>query len=313
VLLARGETRSREIAVRLALGARRWRIVRLLLTESGVISAIGGAAGILLAWWAFRALLPAMLSSVPRLSQPKLDADPNAAMLWFGLAITMATALACGALPAVRASTPDLHGAMKRDGAGVDGRPRSWLRGALISVQVAVCLVLLVSASLLLRGLYAAYTVDPGFRYQDVTVVSVDLRGPRYGGAASAAVRQQIVDALAVLPGVANVARVGRAPLAPGRSQASFRLPNADEALEFDVNAVSPSYFDVLAIPIVNGRTFSAADLDRGGAVEIRWWRRRTPAKRSRSSASQPTRTSRTWPRAARATCIWPHPPPRDG
>jgi macrolide transport system ATP-binding/permease protein len=269
VLLARGEARSREIAVRLAMGATRARLVRLLLTESAVIAFIGGVAGTLLAWWTFQALLPSMLSTVPRMSQPRLDANPNLTALWFGLAITIATAMLCGVVPALRASKQELHAVMKQDGAQMKARRGGWLRGALISTQVAVCMVLLISSGLLLRALQATYSFDPGFEYQNVAVVSVDLRGPQYTDATAEIFRKQMIERLASLPGVRAVAQVSKVPLSPGRSQGTFRLPAQEQRHEFDVNAVSPDYFAVLGLPIIRGRTFTRAELDRGAGAAI--------------------------------------------
>ena len=295
VLLARGEVRSQEIAVRLAMGARRARLVQLLLTESAVIALVGGVAGSLLTWWSFQALLPSMLSSVPRIPQPRLDAHPNLTVLWCGLATTVATALVCGLVPALRASKPQLHGVMKQDSAQVKGRPGGWLRGALISIQVAVCMVLLVSSALLLRALHATYSLDPGFEYQNVAVVSVDLRGPRYSDATAEAFRKQVIEQLASLAGVGAVAQVSKVPLSPGRSQGTFRLPDREQRQDFDVNTVSPEYFGVLGIPIVSGRMFTRADLDRGARTVIvteatarRFWPGQDPVGRTIVAASSP-------------------------
>ena len=232
VLLARGAARSREIAVRLAVGARRGRLVQLLLTESAMIALAGGVAGSPLAWWSFQALLPSLLSSVPGISQPRLDAHPNLTVLWFGLALTVTTAMACGVVPALKASeagTARGHEAGRRQGTD---RAGGWLRGALISMQVAVCMVLLISAGLLLRALHAAYTIDPGFEYRNVAVVSVDLRGPQYDDATVVAFRRQATERLGSLPGVAAVAQVSKVPLSSGRSQDTFRLPHQEQTYE---------------------------------------------------------------------------------
>ena len=295
VLLARGEARSREIAVRLAIGAGRARVVRLLLTESAVIALIGGVAGSLLAWWTFQALLPSMLSTVPGISQPRLDAYPNLTALWFGLAITAATATLCGVVPALRASRQEPHGAMKQDSAQMKARPGGWLRGALISIQVAVCMMLLISSGLLLRALQATYSLDPGFEFQDVAVVSVDLRGPHYSDATAGVFRRQMIERLAALPGVRAVAQVSKVPLSPGRTQGTFRLPAQEQTHEFDVNAVSPEYFGVLGLSIVSGRTFTRAELDRGAGAAIvtqatarRFWPGEDPVGRTIVEASSP-------------------------
>lgn len=295
VLLARGAARSREIAVRLAVGARRGRLVQLLLTESAMIALAGGVAGSLLAWWSFQALLPSLLSSVPGISQPRLDAHPNLTVLWFGLALTVTTAMACGVVPALKASKQELHAVMKQDGAKGTDRAGGWLRGALISIQVAVCMVLLISAGLLLRALHAAYTIDPGFEYRNVAVVSVDLRGPQYDDATVVAFRRQATERLGSLPGVAAVAQVSKVPLSPGRSQDTFRLPHQEQTYEFDVNTVSPEYFSLIGIPIVSGRTFTRAELDRGSRAVIlteatarRLWPGQDPVGRTIVSASNP-------------------------
>jgi predicted permease len=295
VLLARGEARSREIAVRLAIGAKRGRLVRLLLTESAVIALIGGVAGTLLAWWTFQALLPSMLSTVPRISQPRLDAYPNLTALWVGLAITVATAMLCGVVPALRASRQELHGVMKQDSAQMKARPGGWLRGALISIQVAVCMVLLISSGLLLRALQATYSLDPGFEYQNVAVVSVDLSGPQYSDATADVFRKQMIERLASLPGVRGVAQVSKVPLSPGRSQGTFRLSAQEQTHEFDVNAVSPEYFAVLGLPIVSGRTFTRAELDGEAraamvteATARRFWPRQDPVGRTIVAATSP-------------------------
>jgi predicted permease len=295
VLLARGEARSREIAIRLAIGAKRGRLVRLLLTESAVIALIGGVAGTLLAWWTFQALLPSMLSTVPRMSQPRLDANPNLTALWFGLAITVATAMLCGVVPALRASKQELHGVMKQDSAQMKARPGEWLRGALISIQVAVCMVLLISSGLLLRALQATYSLDPGFEYQNVAVVSVDLGGPQYSNATVEVFRKLMIERLASLPGVRAVAQVSKVPLSPGRSQGTFRLPAQEQTHEFDVNAVSPDYFAVLGLPIVRGRTFTRAELDGDARAAMvtettarRFWPGQDPVGRTIVAASSP-------------------------
>jgi predicted permease len=215
--------------------------------------------------------------------------------LGFGLAITVATAMLCGIVPALRASKQELHGAMKQDSAQMKARPGGWLRGALISIQVAVCMVLLISSALLLRALQATYSLDPGFKYQNVAVVSVDLRGPQYSDATAEVFRKQMIEQLASLPGVRAVAQVSKVPLSPGRSQGTFRLPAQEQTHEFDVNAVSPDYFAVLGLPIVRGRTFTRAELDRGARAAIvteatarRFWPGQDPVGRTIVAASSP-------------------------
>jgi predicted permease len=198
-------------------------------------------------------------------------------------------------VPALRASKQELHSVMKQDSAQMKARSGGWFRGALISIQVAVCMVLLISSGLLLRALQATYSLDPGFEYQNVAVVSVDLRGPQYSDATAEVFRKQMIERLASLPGVRAVAQVSKVPLSPGRSQGTFRLPAQEQTHEFDVNAVSSEYFAVLGLPIVSGRTFTRADLDGGAraamvteATARRFWSGQDPVGRTIVAASSP-------------------------
>jgi predicted permease len=261
VLLARAGGRTKEMAVRVSIGAGRGRLIQQLLTESAIIALIGGAAGFLVAWWSFQALLAWLLSSLPGTVPPlRIDAHPNMTVLWFALALTLTTALLFGMVPALQASKQDVQTALKQDGISSARRIGGWLRGLLIGVQVAVCMVLLISAGLLLRALYAAQTAEPGFDYRNVAAVSYDLRGPRYDDQKVVAFQRQLMERVASLPGVDSIARVSWFPLSPGRRQTAFRLPGQEEWHEVDVNAVSPGYFSLIAIPILRGRTFTAAE-----------------------------------------------------
>jgi predicted permease len=261
VLLARAGGRAKEMAVRVSVGAGRGRLIQQLLTESALIALVGGLAGFLLAWWSFQVLLAWLLSSLPGTVPPmRIDAHPNMTVLWFALGLTFTTALLFGMVPALQASKQDVQTALKQDGIGAARRIGGWLRGLLIGVQVAVCMVLLISAGLLLRALYAAQTAEPGFEYRNVAAVSYDLRGARYDDQKVVAFQRQVMERVASLPGVDSVAQVSRFPLSPGRRQTAFRLPGQEEWHEVDVNAVSPGYFSLIAIPILRGRTFTPAE-----------------------------------------------------
>jgi predicted permease len=295
LLLARAAARTREIAVRLSLGASRGRLIRQLLTESAVIALVGGAIGSLLAWWSFNAILPHLMSSLPGSIPPlKIDATPNLTVLWFALGLTTATAFVFGMAPALQASKPDVHAALKQEGAITGRGTAGWLRGSLLAAQVAVCMVLLISASLLLRALYAVYTVEPGFDYRHVIVVSVDLRGQ--GSDEQVTVfRRELMERVASLPGVDAAAQVGKTPLSPGRHQTMFRLPGQNHWHEVDVNTVSQGYFSVVGIPVVRGRAFTAADLVDSPRVAIiteatarRYWPGQEPVGQMLAMAAGP-------------------------
>jgi predicted permease len=262
LLLARAAGRTKEVAVRQAVGAGRGRLIQQLLTESVIIALAGGIAGSILALWSFQSLLAWLISSLPgTVPALRIDARPNLAVLSFALALTATTGLVFGLAPALQASKLDLQTLLNREGTGAGRRTAGWLRGTLIGVQVAVCMVLLIAAGLLLRGLYAAETVEPGFDYRNVAVVSFDLRGPGYDDVRAVAFQQQLMERVRSLPGVEAVAQVRKTPLSPGRTQTMFRLPGQEQWHEIDINDISPAYFSLIAIPIVRGRTFTAAEL----------------------------------------------------
>ena len=261
VLLARAAGRTHEIAVRLSMGAGRRRLIRQLLTEAAILVTLGAAAGLLLAWWSFHALLAWAFTSLPATMAPiRLAVHPTSNVLWVALGLTAITTVVCGLVPALQASRQDVRASLNRDDEAAHGRT-GWLRGGLIAVQVAGCMVLLVSAALLLRTLHAVETRDPGFVYERVAVVSAPLRGPRYDPATVEVVQQRLLDEVAALPGVRAVARLDRVPLSPGRTQATFRLPQQEQEHDVDFNGVGPGYFALLGIPIVKGRTFTADEL----------------------------------------------------
>ena len=279
ILLARAATRTREIAIRLSVGATRRRLVQQLLTESTVIALAGAVCGSLLFWWMFQALVPWLLASLPDAEQVRIDATPDRTVFLFALALTVLTVLAFGLVPALQASRTDYQAMMKYDSAGSTGG-RGWTRGALIGAQIAFCTMLLIPAGLLTRALYAAHTADLGFDYQNVSVVAIDPRGPRYEKGNAEILVQQWIARVRALPGVESVALASRMPLSPGRSQTTFRVADDSEARVVDVNTVSPEFFPMLGIPIVRGRVFAEGEPDVALVTEStarRYWAGQDP------------------------------------
>ena len=179
-------------------------------------------------------------------------------MLSFALMLTMGTSLLFGLLPALHVSKPDLNGVIKQDAAGSGGSRRGGrLRGTLVGVQVALSMVLMIATGLLLRGLYATYTIDPGFAYRDVAFLSF---GTDFGP--ETVVNQRLMDQVAALPGVEAVAFAAQTPLGESMMGGAIRLPgeSKQQARFAEFDAVTPGYFSLLNIPILRGRNFTEAE-----------------------------------------------------
>lgn len=262
MLLAQGGARRREVGVRLALGAGRRRLVGQLLTETTVLFLIGGAGGILIAAWLTRAMsvLPQRLPG--ELSLLRIDAAVDARVIAFGLLLSLITALLFGLTPALRASRPELVSAL-REGGGTTTR-RSRLRSAFVTGQIALCMLLLVSAGLLVRSLQGALAIDTGMDARDVTVAAVDIGAHGYDEARGRAFFEQLRAALAARPDVESVALAGYIPLTFTEIVSGVGIPGHEpppgrETFLLDVNTVDAGYFATLRIP-VEGRGFTAAD-----------------------------------------------------
>jgi predicted permease len=267
LLLARGTAKSREIGIRLSLGASRARVVRQLLTESMLIAIAGGALGSMLAFWSFQALvalaLPAALPPEFPAFASALDFSPDLRVLLFAMVLTLGTGFLFGLAPALHVSRPDLLSVIKQDPAVTGKRGGGRLRGTLVGVQVALSMTLMIAAGLLLHGLYATHTMDPGFVYRDVSYVFFGLDGLQYEPEAAALLRQRLRDAVAALPGVDAVAYASDPPLGEERALVAIRLAGEAEReiRNAELNNVTPDYFSLLGIPIVRGRTFTDAEV----------------------------------------------------
>src|SRR5215472_5962796 len=258
LLLARASTRQKEIALRLSIGASRWRLVRQLLTESLLLSLIGGVLGSLLAFWSFAGITQFAVSHLPHeFSTLTVNVAPDLRVLAYALTITLLTGIVFGLIPALQSSRLDLNTALKEDSAhsGLGKKSGRLLRGALVGTQVAVCMVLLLAAGLLLRGLYLAQTVDPGFEIKGVASMFLDLETQGYDENRAAVFMRELQERIAGLPGVIEVAQAECAPLSHDFSGGTFSIPGRPE-VGMLYNHVSPEYFSLLGIPIVRGRGF---------------------------------------------------------
>ena len=265
LLLARGMSRTQEIAIRSSLGASRARVVRQLVTESLLLALAGGLLGTIVALWSFEALIAL---AVPALLPPWLpltliaDLAPDTGVLTFARVLTAGSGILCGLAPALSLATPDVHALMKQ-GAGAGGRRGRRARATLVGVQVALCMVLTIAAGLLLRGLYATYTIDPGFAYRDITYLSLESVFDGYSPAQSGEMRARLVNRLEVIPGVEAVASALQEPLGDDEAPVEIRLPGETEGQSRigEIDIVSDNYFAVLERPIVRGRSFTQEEV----------------------------------------------------
>jgi macrolide transport system ATP-binding/permease protein len=267
LLLARSATRQREIAVRLALGARRSRIILQLLTESVMLSLAGGALGLLLAMWGARALMLMVSSSTfyPPNFSPQLDWR----VLGFAGAVSLLTGIVFGLAPALRGSDIRLTSSLKAaDGSvmfGVKGRQhRFTLGGALVAVQMALAIVVLVTAGLLVRTLANLKNLDPGFKTQSLLLFGIDPRLAGYKGVQVDSLYRDLQEKFSALPGVERASYSWIPLLGGGLATTSFHRPGTPPSSKDEVNAdvlpVGPQFFTTLQIPFLSGRDFIPAD-----------------------------------------------------
>ena len=259
LLLARAAAREREIAVRLALGAGRGRLVRQLLTESVLLSVAGGAIAVGLAAFSSRVLVD--LLSTGTADAIALDLTPNWRVMGFTGLVTIGTSLIFGLAPAVRATALRLAPALKL-GPGKTGSSHNHMAPALVVLQVSLSLLLLTGAGLFVRTLDNLRHLDPGFRHEGVLLVNVD--GPRagYRGAQLTALYQELIEDLQRVAGVTSVSLSKNTPLNGNRWWERIvvdgRSPGADE--DSDFNGVAPHYFETMRTPFLAGRDFTRRD-----------------------------------------------------
>jgi putative ABC transport system permease protein len=254
--LARGTARGREMAIRLALGSGRSRLVRQLLTESTMLAVAGGAAGIAVAAWLVRVLVRLAPSSIPRPAAIGLDAT----VLAFAIGVSVLTGLLIGLAPAILCS--DVSPAATLAGSrGAVGDARNALRRILVGAEVALALVLLAGAGLLLRSFARLVGERPGFDTRGALVADLALPSSRYADAMTRLTFYDgLLERLRALPGVETVAATNTPPLSWGPNGAILAKDRPGEAGQAHYRVVSGDYFHALGVPLVNGRSFVPAD-----------------------------------------------------
>src|SRR6266540_1740720 len=261
LLLARALARRREMAIRAALGAGRWRVIRQLLTESVLLALIGASLGLLLAFWSVDALSHHTAVSLPRVQEVKLDLR----VLGFALCVSLLSGLAFGLAPAVQASNPDLNETLKESGRGVQGSARNNVRNLLIVSEVALALILLIGAGLLLNSFFRLSNVPPGVNPKNALTMQISLPDKKYPNVERrVAFYQQALERIKNIPGIEAAGVTKTMPLAGSSPSIFFSIvdrpgqPESGYLTDFDF--CTPGYFQAAGIPLRTGRLFDQSD-----------------------------------------------------
>ena len=263
LLLARAAARQREVAVRLSLGASRGRLVRQLLTEGLLLALLAGGLGLLIAYWAQGVL---WANRPPALAADAIDLRPDLRVLGFTLAVSLATALVFALAPALRASRPNIVDELKQRGGDASFGNRVFsMRSLLVSAQVALSLVTLVGAALFVRSLGNAQRIDPGFAWETLGVLTVDLGAQGYGEERAREFQRRVLERSAALPGVLGVTLASGVPLSQGSFQRTVFPEGIDRSDRkngklVQLNTVARGYFATMGIPLLRGRDFAPSD-----------------------------------------------------
>lgn len=270
--LARAIARQKEIGVRLCLGAGRWRLIRQLLTETLVLSVVGGVAGVLLAWWTLNLFLSVIFVRYGGgdMVRVAIDLTPDWRVLAYSFGLALLSGIAFGLVPALRATRPDLIGVVKSEGATATGRSaRSRLSGTLVVAQVSICFVLLIPAGLLLRSVQLNLAADPGYEAKNLLSVGYSLELSGYDAERAKVFQQQLMTRLAALPGVKSVSldRVyighGIITLLDQGGTGPKQYPNAP------IEEIPSAFLDTIGTPLVRGRAFTAEEVNAHTPVLI--------------------------------------------
>ena len=272
LLLARSTGRTREFAIRAALGAGQWRLFRQTLTESILLSLIGGGLGLLVASWGTHAAVAVLPTTLPRASEIALDSR----VLIFAVGVSLFAGILAGVAPAIKASRWRLSETLKEGGRGASG-VRGRAHGALVAVEMALAVVLLIGAGLMIRSLAVLWNVDPGFRSDNVLTFGLSL-SPSMDTAEPEQIRnalRELSDQLSTTPGVEAVSFSGGATPLQSEDDVFFWIEGQPKPASTDgmnmalVYRVEPGYLKVMGIPLKQGRFFTDRDADRSQRVVV--------------------------------------------
>src|SRR5687767_6713290 len=264
LLLARATVRRREISIRIALGAGRRRLIQQFLTEGLLLSAIGGAMGIALAWWTMGVLGKIAFPFLPRSQEIRIDSR----VLLFTLGVSILTSVVFGLIPSLQAGKTDVQETLKEGGNTIStGAVGGWLRPMLVVVEVAAAVVLLIGAGLMIRSILRIREVEPGLRPQNLLTAKVSLPREKYQDADST-IRfyQQVLERVSNLPGIESVGLISHLPVEEQGYNGNISVegktypPNESPLVEY--RAVNDDYFQTANIPLLRGRVFSREERD---------------------------------------------------
>ncbi|MDQ3421323.1 MAG: ABC transporter permease [Acidobacteriota bacterium] len=266
-MLAHSSTRVRELTLRAAIGASRWRIGRQLIAESLLLSVLGAAAGVAVAWWGLGLLQGAMPSSIPRAFSIGLDLR----VLGFTSVLAIATGVACGVLPALRASSVDLVGGLKGGSGSTAGAGAQYARQILVWAEVALAVMLLIGAGLFITSFIRLMNTDIGFNAAGITSIGYSLPEPATGQDQDPDLPRRLLEAVAALPDVEAAIVYGGGPYEGVFTTFPLRVigrrPNPDDELGF--RRVSPGYLGLLGVPVLEGRGLTPADNRQSPLVAV--------------------------------------------
>lgn len=271
LLLARAAARQKEIAVRTALGASRWRIIRQLLTESLLLSIVGGVVGLFFGYWGVKALISLNADRIPRANEISLDWK----VMLFTFGISILTGVLFGIVPAIQTAKADLHETLKEGGRSAAATTKQWVRNALVVAEIAMALAVLVGAGLLVKSFLRVQEVNPGFNPRGLLTMQLSLPDFKYKDAPQRVnFYKQLIENVRSLPGVQTAGAVSVLPLSGGGSSGSFRIegrqvPQGQSAPHGARWAATPDYFKTMGIPIIRGRYFEDRDTADGPQVAI--------------------------------------------
>ena len=270
LLLARGASRQKEMAIRTALGASRFRLIRQLLTESVLLAIGAGALGILLALWGINGLVPLIPSDISPTKGIKIDN----VVFGFTLVLSLITGLIFGVVPAWQATRGELNEALKDGGRGSSGGRRgSRVRSVLIVSEIALSLVLLIGAGLMIKSFIRLEQVNPGFESEHIATMRLSLPAAQYVTAPKRAIFfQRVITGVQGLPGIQSAGAISRLPLTSGNSSRSFDIEGdaeSNDSVNIDYRVISSGYFRSMGVRLVKGRDIDEHDNNPSSGVVI--------------------------------------------